>query len=93
MKQVSAEGAEDSLNRTFQLRMPSWAKLNLDSRFQTEQIDSIGVQIHAVKVGETVERTGAQLEVEGARSLSDFPTFRPETPSETIGSESPRPRR
>ena len=28
-----------------------------------------------------------------ARSLSDFPTFRPETPSETIGSEPPRPRR
>ena len=28
-----------------------------------------------------------------SRSLSDFPTFRPETPSETIGSEPPRPRR
>lgn len=32
-------------------------------------------------------------ELHAARSLSDFPTFRPETPSETIGSESPRPRR
>ena len=37
--------------------------------------------------------TQPMLEKIKARSLSDFPTFRPETPSETIGSEPPRPRR
>jgi len=48
---------------------------------------------HPLSGSSFLERLTTLSEAVLARSLSDFPTFRPETPSETIGSESPRPRR
>ena len=54
--------------------------------------DNHGHDIKPMHGGAVAEAKEVEYEFV-ARSLSDFPTFRPETPSETIGSESPRPRR